>query len=172
MAFLMSLPSRYKLTKKDKGYIDVSLAFIPSPVSGDITILTNERAINNSLKNIIMTLPSEVAFFRDFGSTTNLYLFDMIDESSAVLLEQEIERALLFNEPRITFEPLTAEEDITGAYLTSQRRDTSNGTYITGDLGVEVVARPEQNEYSVNVRYRIVGSEKVFNVSTILTPTR
>ena len=168
----MAEEQRYTLKKKDKAYIDVSLAFTPSPVTGDITILTNERAINNSLKNIVMTLPSEVTFFRDFGSTTNLYLFDMIDESSAVLLKQEIERAVLYNEPRITFEPLSPAEDISSSYLTQQRPDTSTGTYITGDLGVEVIARPEQNEYSVTIRYRIVGSEKIFNVSTILTPTR
>ena len=43
-----------------------------------------------------MTLPTEVAFFPDFGSTTNLYLFDIIDESSAVLLKQEIRSAILF----------------------------------------------------------------------------
>ena len=172
MAFLMAEEQRYTLKRKDKAYIDVSLAFTPSPVTGDITILTNERAINNSLKNIIMTLPSEVAFFRDFGSTTNLYLFDMIDESSAVPLKQEIERALLFNEPRITFEPVSPEEDISASYITNQRPDTSNGTYITGELGVEVIARPEQSEYSVTVRYRIVGGEKIFNVSVILTPTR
>ena len=168
----MAEEQRYTLKRKDKAYIDVSLAFTPSPVTGDITILTNERAINNSLKNIVMTLPSEVAFFRDFGSTTNLYLFDMIDESSAVLLKQEIERALLFNEPRITFEPLSPEEDITSAYISKQRPNTSTGTYITGDLGVEVIARPEQSEYTVNVRYRIVGGEKIFNVNVILTPTR
>ena len=49
----MAEEQRYTLKIKDKAYIDVSLAFTPSPVTGDITILTNERAINNSLKNII-----------------------------------------------------------------------------------------------------------------------
>ena len=166
---------RYQLGIKDKAYIDVSLAFTPSPVTGDITLLTNERAINNSCKNIIMTLPSEVAFYRDFGSTTNLYLFDLIDDASAVLLKQEITRALLFNEPRITFDPLPETQDISAAYTAAgnqARPDTSTGTYVTGQLGVEVIARPEQNEYSVTVRYRIVGREKIFNVQVILTPTR
>ena len=36
-------------------------------------------------------------------------------------------------------------------------------------LGVKLIARPEQNEYSVNVRYRIVGTED-FNVQTDPNP--
>ena len=40
------------------------------------------------------------------------------------------------------------------------------------DLGVTVVASPDQHAYEVTVKYRIVGSEKRFSVQTILTPTR
>ena len=89
----MAEEQRYTLTKKDKAYIDVSLAFTPSPVTGDITILTNDRAINNAIKNIVMTLPSEVAFFRDFGSTTNLYLFDLLNPN---FLDFQVPRSVNF----------------------------------------------------------------------------
>ena len=177
MAFLMtySQTGRYTLTKQDKTYVDISLAFTPSPVTKDLTLLTNERAINNALKNIIMTLPSEVVFFRDFGSRTNLYLFDLIDESSAVLLEEEIRRAILFNEPRVSFETPLQEDDLSVAYFentSSYRGNVSRDNKISKELGVIVIARPEQNEYSVTVRYRIVGTEKIFNVEVLLTPTR
>ena len=63
-----------RLTKKDKSYVDISLAFTPSPVTGDLTVITNERAINQSIRNIIMTAPGEVVFNRNFGSQVSLSL--------------------------------------------------------------------------------------------------
>ena len=157
--------SNYEIKAKDKYYIDISLAFTPSPVTNDITLLTNERAINNALKNIIMTLPNEVTFFRNFGSRTNEFLFDFITESNSLMLKNEIERAILFCEPRITFDPLID-------MATSEAINTSTTTLYDDNLGVRVDASPEQNAYEVTVKYRIVGLERVYIVKEILTPTR
>ena len=104
------MSSGIKLDKKDKTYIDLSLAFKPSPLTSDITALKNERAINNSIKNIVMFLPSEVPFNRDIGSNATRYLFELVDEASAGLLSQEIERAILFCEPRVTFDQHSQSE--------------------------------------------------------------
>ena len=164
-----------QLSIRDKTYVDLSLAFVPSPLNGDITKLTNERAINNSLKNIVMTLVSETPFFRDFGSRTSAYLFDIIDEANAILLGDEIERAILFSEPRVAFVRERTTSDLSydktraeGIYSNQSFNPQSFGA----ELGVKVIARPEQNEYSVTVTYLIVGTERVFNVEMLLTPTR
>lgn len=159
--------SNYKLKEKDKYYIDISLAFTPSPVTNDITLLTNERAINNALKNIILTLPNEVTFFRNFGSRTNDFLFDFITESNQVMMKNEIERAILFCEPRITFDPLSSTD-----IASSDNINTSTTTLYDDNLGVRVDVSPEQNAYEVTVKYRIVGLERVYIVKEILTPTR
>ena len=37
-----------ELTRRSKTYVDVSLSFVPSPVTNDITVLTNERAIQSA----------------------------------------------------------------------------------------------------------------------------
>ena len=158
----------YKLTKKDKAYIDVSLAFTANPVTGDIPLLLNERAINNAIKNIVMVTPGEVAFFRDFGSQTNEYLFDLLDEVSAGLLQQEIERAIKFCEPRVTFDAV----DNKTAYSTRNRTDVAQMVYDGDNLGVKVNARPDQNEYEVTVKYRIIGGEQIYRTDVLLTPTR
>ena len=159
---------RYTLTRKDKTYIDISLAFVPNPVSGDITVLTNERAINNSIKNIVLVTPGEATFFRDFGSQTNEFLFDFIDEVSAGLLQQEITRAINFCEPRVSFKQVRE-----GAPYSERNRDvTAANSYGSGELGVFVEARPDQNEYEVTVKYRIVGGEKIYRTNVLLTPTR
>ena len=169
--------STYELTKKDKTYRDVSLAFKPNPLNGDITILQNERAINNSVKNIIMTLPSEVPFLRDFGSTvTNSLFFNVNDEAAQGILIDEIKRAILFNEPRVTFDNPVEGEIAQSSYLESSDRSVYNSVvdnrFISDELGVSVSGDPDSNSLEVSIKYRIVGSVRIFEVMQILTPTR
>ena len=168
--------STYKLTKRDKTYRDISLAFKPNPLTGDITVLQNERSINNSIKNIVMTLPSEVAFNRDFGSTVANSLFYVVnDEATQSLLKDEIERAIIFNEPRVTFDNPVEGEIAQASYLDSESIDGYNSVtsnpFIVDELGVSVKQNPSENELQVTVKYRIVGSVRIFEVTQILTPT-
>ena len=156
------------LSKKDKTYIDISLSFQPSPVTNDITLLLNERAINNAIKNIVLVSPGEDVFFRDFGTQTNQFLFDFIDEVSAGLLQQEITRAIKFCEPRVTFDPVSSK----AGYSASNRDNPAAFSYGTDVLGVSVEAREEQNEYEVTIKYRIVGGETIYRTNVLLTPTR
>ena len=159
------------LTKRDKTYIDLSLAFKPSPLTSDITVLKNERAINNSVKNIVMFLPGEVPFNRNIGSNATRNLFELVDEATSSLLADEIERAVLFCEPRVTFANPTSDELELGSYQGAEFSRT-NELFIQDDLGVTVVADVDSNTYEVTVKYRIVGSVKTFRVQQILTPTR
>ena len=134
--------SVYRLTRKDKTYIDVSLAFEPNPITKDLTVITDERAINNSLKNIMMISPLERPFNRDFGSRIRDYLFEVIDFGTAGLVDQEIRRSIRFNEPRVKI----VELKVTPAF--------------------------DQNAFDVFLKYKIVGSEKLFIVEQVLQPTR
>ena len=132
----------YRLTRKDKTYIDVSLAFEPNPITKDLTLLTDERAINNSLRNIMLISPLEVPFNRNFGSRIRDYLFDIVDFGTAGLIDAEIRRSVKYNEPRVKI----VELNVTPAF--------------------------DQNAFDVFLKYKIVGSEKTFQVKQILQPTR
>lgn len=131
-----------KLTKKDKTYVDISLAFTPNPITGDLSVLKNERAINNAVKTIIMTAPGEVVFNRNFGSTVSTYLFDFIDDGTAGLIDLEIRRSIGFNEPRVKLVDVTVE------------------------------AQADQHQFMCRVEYQITGSERLYLVDYILKPTR
>ena len=130
------------LSKRDKTYVDISLSFEPNPLTGDITTLRDLRAINNSIKNIIMTYPLEMPFAAEFGSEVTTLMFDPVDLATAGILSLEIENAILANEPRVQIE--------------------------------NVIVEPydERYEFEISVEYKIVGSEQIYNVSEILTPTR
>lgn len=132
----------YRLTRKDKTYIDVSLAFEPNPITKDLTVLTDERAINNALRNIMLISPLEVPFNRDFGSKVRDYLFDVVDLGTAGLLDTEIRRSIKFNEPRVKI------------------------------VDLKVIPAFDQNAFDVYLKYKIVGSEQTFEVQQILQPTR
>ena len=165
------MSSGIELTKKDKTYVDLSLAFKPSPLTNDITTLKNERSINNAIKNIVMFLPLEVPFNRDIGSNAQRYLFELVDEATAALLSQEIERAILFCEPRVTFSNPSQAELTVSEYQRAEFTQ-SGELFMQDDLGVTVNSDVDSNTYEVTVKYRIVGSVKRIVVQQILTPTR
>lgn len=127
---------------KDKTFVDISLSFQPNPLTGDLTVLLNERAINNALKNIVLIAVSESIFNRNFGSTVRDYLFENIDEGSGSSIRWEVERAVKYNEPRI---------DV---------------------IRVLVDAFPEQNHFMVTIVYKIKGYDQEFVFNTLLEPTR
>ena len=131
-----------QLKREQKTFVDISLAFTPNPLSGDLTTIKDNRAINNSIKNLILIKPNEVPFQRDIGSSVSDLLFEFCDDITAELLQIEIRRTIEFNEPRVELEQ------------------------------VEVIAYPEQNHFEVTIKYKIVGYNEVFTVEQILRPTR
>ena len=131
-----------ELSRKVKKFVDISLSFEPNPLTGDLSTITNERAINNSIKNLVLISPNEVPFNRNVGSTVAYLMFDMCDEPTAGLIHDEITRTIKYNEPRVELEE------------------------------VIVKAEPEQNQFVVTVKYKIVGYDQIFTTTQILTPTR
>ena len=171
--------SGYQLTLRDKEYRDISLAFEPNPMNGDITIIRNERAINNAIKNIVMTIVGEKPFSYQYGSRVNDYLFDVVDDASAGLLQDEIERAILLSEPRVTFDEPTNDEVMgyngynrTDIVRENPTRNAELSLVYGTKLGVFVDLDPNQNALFVEIRYRIVGDEKIYQLQQILYPTR
>jgi hypothetical protein len=134
--------SDIKLTKKSKNFVDISLAFGANPKTGDISVLKNERAINQSVKNIIMFVPGEVPFQHDIGSRVSDYLFESFDLGTAGLIDVEIRRAIAYNEPRVEV------------------------------IDVSVVPDETEHQYACTIIYRIVGYDTTFTVDHLLKPTR
>ncbi len=84
-----------------RAFKDISLAFTPHPVTGDIGVIRNERAINRSVRNIIETNLGEKPFDPDFGADIRSQLFELCDYGTASILEDQILTALQNHEPRI-----------------------------------------------------------------------
>ena len=129
--------------RKSQAFKDISLSFEPHPVTKDIPILANERAIVRSVRNLVETIPSERFFDSNLGSNIRDMLFDNFSGSSVMIIEDMIRTTVRNFEPRV------------------------------GDIGVEVDASPDTNTVQVKVLFDIIGLEApVQSFDFILEPTR
>jgi phage baseplate assembly protein W len=94
-------------------YKDLDLNFLVHPVRKDINKTTNEMAVINSIKNIILTSHYEKPFNPDFGSNVRNLLFENLDIITASALEREIEQTISNFEPRVRVISVTAIPDFT-----------------------------------------------------------
>ena len=117
------------INRTSRAFKDINLSFTPHPVTKDLTILKNENAIKRSVRNLVQTIPTERFFNSAIGSEVRDSLFDFVDFGTASVIQNQIEITLDNFEPRID------------------------------NVTVEVLPRPDLNEFEVTVFFDIVGQE-------------
>ena len=126
-----------------RAFKDISLSFLPHPLTKDLPILKNESAIRRSVRNIVETIPTERFFDPDFGSDVYKSLFDFVDFGTANIIQSQIVTSIANFEPRVN------------------------------NVRVEVDPFPDENQFEVTVFYDIVGQEfPTQEYSFILEATR
>ena len=116
-----------EVTRISRAFKDISLSFKPHPVTGDLPVLKNERAINKSVQNIVETIPGEKFFNPNFGSDVRSMLFELVDFGSSALIEDQILTSINNYEPRV------------------------NNVTVTAD------PQPDINSFEITVNYDIIG---------------
>ena len=131
------------IQRSSRAFKDISLSFTPHPVTKDLPILANERAIIRSVRNLVETIPTERFFNSNLGSSIRDMLFDNFAGSSVMIIEDMIRTTVRNYEPRV------------------------------GDIGVEIDMVPELNNVKVKVLFDIIGLEApVQSFEFLLEPTR
>ena len=126
-----------------RSFKDISLSFDPHPVTKDIPVLRNERAITRSVRNLVQTIPGERFFNPILGSGVRRLLFDFVDVGTAASIEEEILTTISNFETRVT------------------------------NVKVQVNPRPDRNNFDVTVLFDIIGqSLPTQEFSFILEATR
>ena len=72
-----------------RAFKDISLSFDPHPVTKDLPVLTNERAIRRSVRNLVETIPTERFFNSTLGTNIRKSLFDFVDYGTAIIVDEE-----------------------------------------------------------------------------------
>ena len=117
------------ITRISRSFKDISLSFEPHPVTKDLPVLKNERAIIRSVRNIVETIPTEKFFNPLFGSDVYRSLFDFVDFGTASIIQEQIKTSLKNFERRID------------------------------NVKVEVEPRPDDNNFEITVIFDIIGQE-------------
>ena len=126
-----------------RAFKDISFSFDPHPVTKDLPVLINERAIIRSVRNLVETVPTERFFNSDLGSDIRRSLFEFVDVASSRVIKEQIRETILFYEDRIE------------------------------NLNVQVNPQPDNNSFDVNVFFDIVGLDyPTQSFSFILEATR
>ena len=131
------------IERKSRAFKDISLSFSPHPVTKDLPVLLNERAIVRSVRNLVETIPTERFFNSLIGTDIRDSLFEHFTPSTVTVIEDQVRESIRNYEPRV------------------------------GEINVEVEGRPDSNELEVTVFFDIIGLEVPTQSFTfLLEPTR
>ena len=83
-----------------RAFKDISFAFDPHPVTKDLPVLINQRAIIRSVRNLVETIPTERFFNSTLGTDIRGSLFEFIDYGTATVIQDQIKNTcLLYTSP-------------------------------------------------------------------------
>jgi phage baseplate assembly protein W len=100
--------------KKTEFFSDFLNSFAKTPYGNQLGRLTNEKSVNQSLKNLIMTNLGERLFQPSVGSNVYNYMFEPNLKHYLTSLEKYIENTIKINEPRVNAQEITVSENIDG----------------------------------------------------------
>jgi len=131
------------IQRKSRAFKDISLSFSPHPVTRDLPVLVNERAISRSVRNLVETITTERFFNSLIGTELRDSLFENFTPLTVTVLEDQIRATIANYEPRVD------------------------------NVNIEVIGLPDQNDLEVKVLFDIVGLDlPIQSFSFILEPTR
>ena len=115
------------IQRKSRAFKDISLSFSPHPVTKDLPVLVNERAITRSVRNLVETIPTERFFNSLLGTDIRDSLFEGFTPLTATVIEDQIRTTIYNNEPRV------------------------------GNVNVVIQGLPDTNQFEVEVIFEIIG---------------
>lgn len=91
------------LERVSQKFKDISMSFQSNPLTFDLIALKDANAIARSIRNIITTRPGEKLFNPEFGTRITDSLFELLDETTADEIKDEIEYSINNFEPRVRY---------------------------------------------------------------------
>jgi len=128
--------------ESERVFKDLDLNFTAHPIKKDIVKHTNEYAIINSVKNLILTNHFERPFRPEIGSGVSNLLFENVDPLVAAHLERAIEETISNYEPRVSL------------------------------TGVVATAYPDDNRYSITLSFFIINNPNPITIDFFLERIR
>lgn len=139
----ISRADRFTQTQKSINiYSDFLDDFSAHPITGDISRVTNEQSIKQSIRNLVMTNYGERLFQPTIGSNILGSLFEFNDLTTASDLQFYISETIRNNEPRASLE------------------------------SVNVTETPDSNYVKIDILFSIINSQTIQTLNLILKRVR
>lgn len=123
-------------------YADLFTNFDKHPISDDVALKTNENAIRQSIRNILLTNRGERPFQPELGGDLNRLLFENITPQTIVLMEQVIRNTIEAYEPRANL------------------------------IDVVVSTTPDQNTVAVTITFSVINRQEPVSLEVVLDRVR
>ena len=124
--------------KKSRSFQDISMGFLRNPFTEDVSKVTNDEAIKQSIRNLVLTTPGEKLFNPSFGSRVSELLFEQLDPFLVDSIQTEILNTIRNYEKRVVVTNLRCIPDY------------------------------DNNAISVSLEYQIIGLPIVENIQFVL----
>lgn len=121
---------------------DFLTSFAISPVGNQLGRVVNERAVVQSLKNIISTDLGERLFQPNIGSDVRKMLFENIAQENLSAVSSYIQTAILRSEPRVSL------------------------------INIDVTSYPEENGIAITIYYSLINNPEPLSFTYILKRVR
>ena len=123
-------------------YSDLNLDFVPHPMTGDVTILTDMEALKRSIRNLVFTSKYERRFRPELDAGIRRYLFEPLTSITCLKIKNAIENTIKQQEKRVEL------------------------------IEISVTGNEKTNSFDVSILFRPKNVRDVTNLSLTLTRTR
>jgi phage baseplate assembly protein W len=142
MSILTRADRNTSVSKREVRYSDFLTNFDLNPITDELSRATNEEAVKQSIRNLILTAPGERPYQPDIGSGIKNILFEPMDEITSIALTNEIKNTINNHEPRANLED------------------------------VSIIANEIDQSYYVNILFSMINSTQVSQMSFVLNKVR
>ena len=114
-----------------KVFSDLPLSFTANPNTGDVSPVTNERAVKLALRNLLNTDIGTRPYAPEYGVSLKQFLFKQADTLTEIDITEEIHSAIKIHEPRVLVRAIEANIIKNGIQITIEYIVKDTGTYET-----------------------------------------
>lgn len=133
---------RTPYNKTEERYSDFLMNFDKNPITGNLARATDEDAIKEAIKNLVLTNKGERFYNIDIGSKLKAALFEPADVTLADLIQTTISQTITYHEPRVNL------------------------------IDVQVFDDSDHNAYKVNIFFNIINIPEVIQLDLLLKRAR
>lgn len=117
--------------KQGEVFSDFLNSFAKTPIGEQLGRVTNEKAVNQSLRNLIKTNVGERLYQPFIGSDVNAALFELNTEAQINRIEFFIENTIRNNEPRVNLIDVLVESSLIETTTQTNRPIDPNEIVVT-----------------------------------------